>query len=91
MPFLVPPNIQLSEPKLTVRQGDNVSLTCIINEGSPRPKIKWTKDETSKDETKNVLHLIEVTAEDEGRYTCKAENEGGSSNDSTFVTVDGKF
>ena len=38
-----------------------------------------------------MLHLTEVTAEDEGLYTCKAENEVGSSNDSTFVTVDGKF
>ena len=34
--------------------------------------------------------LIEVTATDEGLYTCKAENEGGSSNDSIFVTVDSK-
>ena len=34
--------------------------------------------------------LIEVKATDEGLYTCKAENEGGSSNDSIFVTVDSK-
>ena len=89
--FIVPPaNIQVSGPIDPVQEGGNVSLTCIVNEGSS-PEINWSKDQSPIDERKTVLHLIEVTAKDKGLYTCKAENEGGSSNDSIFVNVDSKW
>ena len=89
--FIVPPAyIEVSGPKHPVREGDNISLKCVINQGSS-PKIHWSKDGFPINGKKTVLHLIEVTAEDEGRYTCKAENKGGSSNDSIIVTVDSKW
>ena len=89
--FLVPPDIQLSGPQHAVREGENVSITCIINEGSPRPEIHWSKNNKPlKGENDTVLRLTWITADHEGTYTCKAENKGGSSNDSMFITVDSK-
>ena len=41
-------------------------------------------------EISTTLVLIEMKVADEGTYTCKAENGLGVSNDSMFVTVDGK-
>ena len=89
--FIVPPaDIQVLGPIDPVLEGDNVSLNCIINQGSS-PKIHWSKDGFPIDGKKTVLHVIEVTDKDEGWYTCKVENEGGSSNDSINVTVDSKW
>ena len=70
-------------------KGDNVSLNCSIEEGST-PEIHWSKDNLTQSENERVLHLTKVTAEDEGLYTCKAENKAGSYSGGIFLTVDGK-
>ena len=70
-------------------KGDNVSLNCSIEEGSTS-KIHWSKDNLTRSENERVLHLTKVKAEDEGWYTCKAENKADSSSDGIFLTVDGK-
>ena len=72
-----------------VLKGDNVSLNCSIEEGST-PEIHWSKDNLTRSENERVLHLTKVKAEDEGLYTCKAENEAGSYSDDIFLTVYGK-
>ena len=77
-------------PKIgAVQKGDNVSLNCSVEEGST-PEIHWSKDNLTRSENERVLHLTKVKAEDVGWYTCKAENEAGSSSDRIFLTVDGK-
>ena len=76
-------------PIVAVQKGDNVSLNCSIEEGST-PEIHWSKDNLTRAENERVLHLTKVKAEDEGLYTCKAENKAGSSSDDIFLTVDGK-
>ena len=82
-------DIQLSGPNRTIREGDSVSISCIINEGLPKPEIHWSKDKWPLEEQKNTtLRLTKVTAKDAGRYTCKAKNEGGSAETSINVTVD---
>lgn len=86
---LVPPDIHLSGPKQPVREGSNVNLNCSI-EGDPKPEIHWFKNGSSLDEQNTVLLLTKVNAADEGKYTCKAENEGGLAEDSIYVTVDSK-
>ena len=73
-------------------QGDSVELTCEIIDGSPEPQISWFKDgHLLSKEVKTTLILANVTERDEGRYTCKAQNTGGSSNDSIDITVKSKF
>ena len=77
-------------PTGAVQKGDNVSLNCLIEEGST-PKIYWSKDNLTRSENERVLHLTKVKAEDKGWYTCKAENKAGSYSDDIFLTVDGKY
>ena len=72
-----------------VLKGDNVSLNCSIEEGST-PEIHWSKDNLTRSEKGRMLHLTKVKAEDEGLYTCKAENYAGSSSGEIFLTVYGK-
>ena len=72
-----------------VLKGDNVSLNCSIIEGST-PEIHWSKDNLTRSEKGRMLHLTKVKAEDEGWYTCKAENYAGSSSDRILLTVYGK-
>ena len=70
-------------------EGDNVSLNCSIEEGST-PEIHWSKDNLTRSENERVLHLTKVKAEDEGWYTCKAENKAGSHSEGIVLIVDGK-
>ena len=71
-------------------QGDSVNLTCKIIEGVPKPQISWFKDgePLSKGTT---LILTNVTDRDEGRYTCKAQNAGGSFTDRIYISVKSKL
>ena len=87
--FLVAPVVKVFGPIGAVLKGDNVSLNCSIEEGSTL-EIHWSKDNLTRSENERVLHLTNVKAEDEGLYTCKAENKAGSSSDGIFLTVDSK-
>ena len=87
----VPPNVSLSGPHHPVTEGDNVTLTCNINDGVPKPNlIRWFKGKTPLDATKTNLVLRGLKKEQEGTYTCKTRNEGGSANNSIRVIVDSK-
>ena len=74
-----------------MQEGDSFNLTCIIIEGSPEPKISWFKDGDLQHEEKTTLILANVTDRDEGRYTCQAQNDGGSFTDSIYIIVKSKF
>ena len=72
-------------------EGDNVTLTCNITDGVPKPdRIHWLKEKTDLDETKPNLVLRDIRKEQEGTYTCEAKNNGGSASDSIEVIVDSK-
>ena len=74
-----------------VTEGDNVTLTCNITDGVPKPnRIRWLKDKTPLDETKTKLVLQSIKKEQKGTYTCETSNEGGSASDSTNIIVDSK-
>ena len=83
--------VRLSRLKLPVTEGENVTLTCNIINGVPKPNlIRWFKDKTPLDETKRKLALWGLKKEQEGTYTCEKRNEAGSANDSVKVIVDSK-
>ena len=71
-------------------QGDSVNLTCKVIEGVPKPEISWFKDGAPRPEGTTLI-LTNVTDSDEGRYTCKAQNAGGSFTSSIYITVKSKL
>ena len=85
------PKVRLSGPHRPVAEGDNVTLTCDVTDGVPRPEpIRWFRTNISLDEKNTTMVLRSIKKEQEGTYTCETSNEGGSANDSITVIVDSK-
>ena len=74
-----------------MQEGDSVNLTCKIIEGFPEPQIYWLKDGDPLSRENTTLILTNVTDRDEGMYICKAQNDGGSFTDITYITVKSKL
>ena len=74
--------------------GNNITLTCHCN-GQPYPDFSWNFRKKNLQTThrfkmdKNQLHILNVTIEDKGKYTCFATNSFGVISSSTTVTVAG--
>ena len=69
--------LQVDPPSANV--GDTVTLTCAAN-GDPAPTYIFVKCQVEANQSKvngGVLVLDNVTPEDEGAYTCIAENTHG--------------
>ena len=86
--FLALPKIHVIIPNNTIREGDSVNLTCIVDAGFPESQIRWTKYSTLRGQS-NAICLTRVTTKDQVRYTCEAVNSGRSSSDSIYVKVQG--
>ncbi|KAG8182020.1 hypothetical protein JTE90_013951 [Oedothorax gibbosus] len=94
--YIEAPLISLSSHELTVKNGEQATMRCIA-EGIPDPTIKWFKGaseiqqlsyiQTSSDGT---LSIFDVQETDAGEYTCVAENEAGSVNETMHLNVGSK-
>ena len=85
------PKVSLSGPGRLVIEGDNVTLTCNIIDGIPKPgEIRWLRDKVLLDENNRNMVLRSIKKEQEGNYTCETSNAGGSAKDSIEVIVHGK-
>ena len=83
--------MRLSGPHFPVTEGDNVTLTCNIIDGVPKPEhIRWLRAKFSLDGKNTNLLLRNIKKDQEGTYTCESSNEGGSANGSIKVIVDSK-
>ena len=81
----------LSRPHRRVTEGDNVTLTCNITDGGPKPQvIRWLKDETPLHVKQTSMTLRSIKKKDEGNYICETRYEGGSVNGSINIIVDSK-
>ena len=86
----VPPEVTLSGPH-HVTEGDNVTLTCTITDGDPKPQlIRWLKDKTLVGVKDTSMAIRSIKKEDEGNYICETRNEGGSVTGSINITVHSK-
>uniref|UniRef100_A0ACB8EXD9 Roundabout 3 n=1 Tax=Sphaerodactylus townsendi TaxID=933632 RepID=A0ACB8EXD9_9SAUR len=71
---------------------DTVNFHCEV-QGDPVPTSRWRKEEgelprgRSEIQNDNTLRIIRVSAEDEGTYTCVAENSVGKSEASGSLSV----
>ncbi|XP_011246353.1 hemicentin-1 isoform X3 [Mus musculus] len=92
----VPPVIRDKEhvTNVSVLTSQLASLYCEV-EGTPSPVITWYKDDIQVTESSTVqivnngkiLKLFKVSAEDAGRYSCKAINIAGTSQKDFSVNV----
>ena len=94
------PLSSLAEPRVkrlenaVVRNGTKYSLNCSAT-GSPKPRYSWTKDDkttipNAASINKKRLMINPVSSENQGRYTCTAENSEGKVRASARITVYGK-
>ena len=89
--FEVRPKLSLSGPHGPVIEGDNVTLTCKITDGVPKPElVRWSRESISLEENRRSMVLRSIRKEQEGTYSCETSNEGGSAKESIKVIVDSK-
>ncbi|KAM7308571.1 hypothetical protein ISCGN_012205 [Ixodes scapularis] len=94
-----PPFFKKTSPDTDVIQGNSVTLTCHAT-GSPQPRIEWTRTIGHSDKPEDVrrshraqslpngtLIIEDVADEDEGKYTCTANNGIGTVSHSLFMHV----
>ncbi|XP_050953554.1 vascular endothelial growth factor receptor 1 isoform X1 [Labeo rohita] len=78
----------------SVNVSNSVTLRC-PSRGIPHPRITWYKDQRKLQQVSGImlfpeegtLHIDRITAEDQGLYTCKANNERGSVESSAHIWV----
>ena len=100
--FIVPPSINKEDinPNPAVVIKDSVVLDCPAV-GTPDPEVIWLKDGEPLDYDKNRqytlqangkrLHIQSVDEDDDGKYTCVAANEAGSTEQVFDLDVWSKF
>ena len=76
---------------ITVEEKQNVNFTCLAR-GLPLPNIKWFKVRGSLPveaviTKQGSLHLLEVSPEDSGNYSCTASNLAGEITSSAVELV----
>ncbi len=81
---------------MTVNDGQTAVLTCTAD-GHPAPRITWSRVSSSLPVGRHVvdssgaLIVKNVKPEDDGVYSCRAENLMGSVNESAKLTVQCEF
>ncbi|XP_063057327.1 hemicentin-1 isoform X2 [Engraulis encrasicolus] len=91
---LVPPLIGLSPAVVSVVEDQQLTLPCVLLAGNPLPERRWIhlnglvlSDSHVSIRKDGSLHIERVRLQDEGDYTCLAENVAGSSNHTTTLNV----
>ncbi|XP_034061419.1 titin-like, partial [Gymnodraco acuticeps] len=92
-----PPEFVLKLPATKcVKQGESLRLECKVNGTAPL-KVTWYKQDTKVTDGGNyrtsfvdsvaVLELLSTSFNDDGVYTCEAQNDAGSVSCSTTLSV----
>lgn len=87
----------MPERELVVKNGEQAILRC-IGEGIPDPRIRWFKGTKEIQPLSYIqispdgsLMIYDVQETDAGNYTCIAENEAGTVNETMFLNVGCKY
>lgn len=98
--FPEPPEFVLKLPATKlVKQGESLRLECKVR-GSAPLRVTWYKHDTEVAEGGNVrvsledslavLELLASSGDDDGVYTCEAQNDAGSVSCSSTLSVKGQ-
>lgn len=96
-----PPEFVLKLPTTKfVKRGESLRLECKVV-GTPPLKMTWFKHDnkisdggnytTSFTDSVAVLQLFSTSYDDDGVYTCEAQNDAGSVSCSTTLSVKGQL
>lgn len=91
-----PPEIVEPPANVGIEIESNGSLPCSAV-GMPPPKMSWRRDDGRpldpsgrlRQQPSGALDITEITIDDEGLYTCVAQNPFGKAEASAFVSVTG--
>ncbi|XP_073722558.1 basement membrane-specific heparan sulfate proteoglycan core protein [Misgurnus anguillicaudatus] len=92
-----PPKVRITPSgPVILMAGESASLEC-IGSGKPRPSISWFKQEGGSEivvmstttETKAVLQVTVMTAEDAGIFVCRAQNKEGTAEERVELKIQG--
>ncbi|GBM98114.1 Hemicentin-1, partial [Araneus ventricosus] len=94
--YIETPLISLPVQELTVKNGEQATLRCIA-EGIPDPRVRWYKGSVEIQPLSYIqitsdgsLSIYDVQETDAGEYTCVAENEAGTANETMVLNVGSK-
>lgn len=92
---LAPPTIVRGPQDSEVIEGEGIDLPCDVT-GDPKPIVAWSRDNGILPDGRtrvlldNTLRIEDARPEDQGRYICKAHNEGGNVSVAVKLFVYGK-
>ena len=80
---------------VTIVRGSSLSIKCTAV-GTPKPNVTWHVDSSRHQRPWRVLkdgtlEILDIDEEDEGNYTCVANNSYGIVNRTTSVSVLGTY
>ncbi|PFX18053.1 Tyrosine kinase receptor Cad96Ca [Stylophora pistillata] len=81
------PKVAISGASNLIIEENSAKLTCEIVACRPEPEITWLKKNTLQEKSWSLL-FPKTKKNDEGRYTCKAENAAGIF--TKYVQISGK-
>ncbi|XP_023271746.1 cell surface A33 antigen isoform X2 [Seriola lalandi dorsalis] len=93
---LVAPSVPICSIQGKAEYGHNISLTCMSEEGSPKPTYKWTSYSVTNvprdfpprsSEKDGVLSLYNISREMSGFYICTSTNRIGSASYNLTLAV----
>ncbi|XP_029112482.1 glycoprotein A33 (transmembrane), paralog a [Scleropages formosus] len=93
---LVPPSKPVCKIQGTPEYFQNISLTCMSEEGSPVPTYAWKSYDVKNSERnlpakstdiKGVLSLFNISLDTSGYYICNSVNKKGSASCNVTLTV----
>ena len=85
--FAVPPQLTMPSVQKSYNEDSLVNLSCTAS-GTPDPVVTWMVNDIVKSSGNKTAFLVfnNISRQDAGQYTCKANNQAGE--DEHHVTIE---